>query len=69
MNLNVNLMEKNIIQINGGIMINVDMSAKNIIYVENIMFRILLLVIVKMESIWQVLWIKLFVMKLRRNKC
>ena len=51
MNLNVNLMEKNIIQINGGIMINVDTSAKNIIYVENIMFRILLLVIVKMESI------------------
>ena len=51
MNLNVNLMKKNVIQINGGIMINVDMSVKNIIYVEKIMFRILLLVIVKMESI------------------
>ena len=30
MNVNVNLMEKNVIQINGGIMINVDVSVKKI---------------------------------------
>ena len=50
-NINVNLMEQNVIQINGGIMINVDVSVKNIIYVKKIMFGILLHVIVKMENI------------------
>ena len=51
MNVNVNLMEENVIQINGGIMINVDVSVKNIIYVKKIMFGILLHVIVKLENI------------------
>ena len=50
-NVNVNLMEENLIQINGVIMINVDVSVKNIIYVEKIMFGILLHVIVKMKNI------------------
>ena len=49
-------MEKNLIQIIGRVMINVDASVKNIIYVKKIMFGILLHVIVKMENIWQVLW-------------
>ena len=49
---------------NGGITINVDVSVKNIIYVKKIMFGILLHVIVKIENILQVLWIKLFMMKL-----
>ena len=44
-------MEKNVIQINGGIMINVDVNVKNIIYVKKIMFGILLLVVVKLENI------------------
>ena len=42
--------EKNIIQINGGIMKNVDVSVKNM-YVKKIMFGILLHLIVKMENI------------------
>ena len=33
-NVNVTLMEKIVIQINGGIMINVDVSVKNIMYVK-----------------------------------
>ena len=49
--INVNLMEQNVIQINGGITINVDVSVKNIIYVKMIMFGVLLHVIVKMENI------------------
>ena len=49
-------MEQNLIQIIGRVMINVDTSVKNIIYVKKIMFGILLHVIVKMENIWQVLW-------------
>ena len=44
-------MEKIVIQINGGIMINVDVSVKNVMYVKKIMFGILLHVIVKMENI------------------
>ena len=50
-NENVDLMGKNVIQINGGITINVDVSVKNIIYVKTIMFGILLHVIVKVEDI------------------
>ena len=59
-------MEENVIQINGGIMINVDVSVKNM-YAKKIMFGILLHVIVKMENICQVLWIiqRLCVMKLQ----
>ena len=44
-------MEQNVSQINGGIMVNVNVSVKNIIYVKKIMFGILLHVIVKMENI------------------
>ena len=51
MNANVNLMEEVVTQINGGIMINVDVSVKNVMYVKNIMFGILLHVIVKIENI------------------
>ena len=50
-NVNVDLMEKNVIQINGGIMINVDASVKKFMYVKIIMFGILLHVIVKTENI------------------
>ena len=52
MNVNVNLAEKGVIQINGGITINVDVSVKNILYVKEIMLGILLHVIVKMENIY-----------------
>ena len=44
-------MEKVVTQINGGIMINVDASVKNVMHVKKIMFGILLYVIVKMENI------------------
>ena len=40
-------MEQNVIQINGGIMINVDVSVKNIY----VMFEILVQVVVKTENI------------------
>ena len=49
--MRINLMEQNVIQINGGITINVCENVKNIIYVKMIMFGILLHVIVKMENI------------------
>ena len=49
-------MEKNVIQINGGITVNVYMSVKNIMYVKKIIFGILLHVVAKMENIYQVLW-------------
>ena len=42
---------KNVIQINGGIMINVDLSVKNIMYVKKIIFGIQFHVIMKMENI------------------
>ena len=44
-------MEQNVIQINGGIKINVDVSVKNIIYVKKNMFGILVHVFMKMEKI------------------
>ena len=44
-------MEKNVIQINGGITINVDVSVKNIIYVKKIIFGLLLRVVAKMKNI------------------
>ena len=40
-----------IYQINGGITINVDMSAKQLIYLKKILFGILVNVFVKMENI------------------
>ena len=50
-NVNVDLMEKNVIQISGGTTINIDVSVKKFMYVKNIMFGILLHVIVKVANI------------------
>ena len=50
MNLNVNLMEENVIQINGGITIYVDVNVKNIIYMKKIIFGTLLHVDTKLEK-------------------
>ena len=50
-NVNLDLLEEIEIQINAGIMINVNMSVKNVMYVGKIMFGIMLHVIVKMENI------------------
>ena len=63
-------MEENVIQINGGTMINVNMSVKSVMYVKKIMFEILLHVIVEMEHIQQVLWMiyQLCVIKLQNHK-
>ena len=47
-------MEENVIQINGGIMINVDVSVRNM-YMKKIIFGVQLHVIMKMENIQQVL--------------
>ena len=44
-------MKENVIQINGGIMINVNVSVKHVMYVKNIIFGIILHVVVKMENI------------------
>ena len=44
-------MEQNVIQNNGGIKINFDVSVKNITHVQIILFGILLHGIVKMENI------------------
>ena len=49
-------MEEFVVQINGRIMINTDVSVKNIMYMKKVIFRILLHVTVKMETIQQVLW-------------
>ena len=51
MQVNINLMGKNVIQVNGGITINADVSVNNIIYVKKIIFEILLHVAVKIENI------------------
>ena len=45
------IIEENVIRINDGTMINVDVSVKNVMYVKKIMFGILLHAIVKMENI------------------
>ena len=47
-NVNVNSMKKKLSQISGGIMTNVDVSVKNVMYVKKIIFGILLYVAVKM---------------------
>ena len=44
-------MEQNVIQINGGITINVDVSVKNTIYAKKNIFEILVQVFVKMKNI------------------
>ena len=51
MEVNVNLMEENVVEINGGIINNVDASVKKKMYVKKIMFGILLHVTVKIENI------------------
>ena len=43
-------MEENVIQFSGGIMINVDASVKNAMYVKKMMFGILLHVVVRMGN-------------------
>ena len=43
-------MEENIIQINGGITINADVSVKNMYLKKNI-FGVLILIVVEMENI------------------
>ena len=45
-NLNVNLLEENVIEINGGLMVNVDVSVKNIVYVKKILH-----VVAQMENV------------------
>ena len=44
-------MGENLIQINGGITINIDVSVKNITYVKKIIFGILIHATAKMENI------------------
>ena len=44
-------MEENVIQINGGITINVDVSVKTVMNIKMVMFGIVLHVILKMENI------------------
>ena len=58
-------MEENVIQINGRIKINVDVSVKNVKYVKKVISRILIDVVVKMDNSQQVLWMiqQLYVMK------
>ena len=50
-NVNVDLMKENLIQINGGTAINVDVRVKKIMYVKKILFGIQVNVFVKMEHI------------------
>ena len=50
-NVNVNLMGKNVFQIIGVTMINVDLNVKTVRYVKKIIFGIILHVAVKMENI------------------
>ena len=51
---------------NRGITINVYVSVRNIMYVKQLTFGIVLHVLSKMENIWQILWMiqGLHVMKL-----
>ena len=51
MNVNVDFIAKNVIQINDGIMINVDVNVKKFMYVKETMFGILVNVFLKMENI------------------
>ena len=44
-------MKESVIQIKSGIIINIDASVKNIIYVKNIIFGILIHVVAKMVKI------------------
>ena len=51
MYVNANLMVRSLIQIKSGIMINVNVSVKNLIYVKKIIFGILLHVAAKIVNI------------------
>ena len=44
-------MEENVFKVNDGIVVNVDVSVKYVMYVKKILFGILLHEIVKMENI------------------
>ena len=44
-------MEENVIQINGGITINVNVSVENVMHVKKIIFEILLHAVAKMENL------------------
>ena len=44
-------MEENVIQINGGITINVDVNVENVMHVKKIIFEILLHAVAKMENL------------------
>ena len=44
-------MERNVIQMNGGIITNIDVSVKNVMFVKKIIFEILLHAEVKMKVI------------------
>ena len=50
-NVNVNLMKGNVIQIHSGIIINVDVSVKSIIFVKKIIYWIVLHAVAEMENI------------------
>ena len=54
--VNVNLMEENVIQINGGINDKCRCEHKNVMYVKIIIFGIFQHVVVEMGNISQVLW-------------
>ena len=51
MHANEYLMEENVIQINGRIIIHVHVGVKNVMYVKKVKFGIPLHVVVKMEKI------------------
>ena len=69
-NVNLDLMKRNVVHINGGIKINVYVSVENVIYIKKIIFRILIQVVVKMENIYQVVWMiqQLHVIELLKKK-
>ena len=69
-NVNLDLMKRNVVHINGGIKINVYVSVENVIYIKKIIFRILIQVFVKMENIYQVVWMiqQLHVIELLKKK-
>ena len=50
-NVNVSLIVEIVVQIKSGIRINVNVSAKNIIYIKKIIFGILLHVVAKIVNI------------------
>ena len=50
-NRKVDLMGKNEIHINGGIIMNIDVSLKNVMYVKKIIFGILQHIVAKIKNI------------------